>query len=78
MSSENENDGNKGDSHANGDATRHKRSGVRPAANQSVENQQSDELDREISAFYDDLANEPLPDRLKKLLKTLNEKDPEE
>ncbi len=35
----------------------------------------ADRLNDDISAFYDDLANEPMPDRLRDLLKTLGDKN---
>lgn len=43
--------------------------------NREKDRADTDRLDEEISSFYDDLANEPMPDRLKDLLKNLGEKD---
>ncbi|MCR9062308.1 MAG: NepR family anti-sigma factor [Rhodobacteraceae bacterium] len=47
-----------------------------PKSGRRVKNKaDEDRLDDNISAFYDDLANEPMPERLRDLLKNLNEKD---
>ncbi len=50
----------------------------RPSRNgemKKTEDKGDDRLNEDISAFYDDLANEPMPARLRELLKTLGDEN---